>query len=420
MRAVLLCDHAHINGGQAKVAIDSAKGLAARGWRVDFFAAVGPIDQSLVDAGVAVTLLGQDDVGRASSLARFGAQWLWNVEAHQRLALLLGDCAPAETIVHVHGWSKALSPSIGWALRGSGLPIVHTLHEFYLVCPNGGFYDYHAARNCDFKPMSLGCVAHDCDSRGYHRKLMRVGRHALMHHVSGLYASARHLITISRLQRAVAAPYLRKDAVFYEVSNPIDAPPSGPKPPDAPLGGFLFVGRISPEKGARYFAQAARLAGVKAVFVGDGPAREELACDYPEARFLGWRAPGDVRTLMRQARALVFPSVWYEGQPLTVYEALAMGTPVIVSDLCAGREGVADGENGLWFKSGDAAALAAALTRLKNDALARDMAQQTYERYWAAPLTLERHLDALLEVYAQVRAASAGKSSPDALPYAAE
>ena len=404
MRIVILCDHAHINGGQAKVAIEAAKGLARRGHRVDFFAAVGPIDAGLTDAGVTVTLLGQDDVSSASSLTRFGVQWLWNAAAEKRLEELLSTCDPDETIVHVHGWSKALSPSIGWALRGARLPVVHTLHEYYLACPNGGFYDYHAARNCGLTAMSAACIAHNCDSRSYGRKLLRVGRHALMQYVSGLYDSARHVITLSQLQRDVVAPYLRKDAAYYQVDNPVDVGPIGAKPDDAHLGGFLFVGRLSSEKGPRYFAQAARIAGAQAVFVGDGPLRRPLEDEFPEARFTGWREPGEVRKLMRQARALIFPSVWYEGQPLTIYEALALGTPVIVSDLCAGREGVRDGETGLWFTSGDAEALARAIQRLGDDETARRMSRAAYERYWAAPMTLDRHLDATLAVYDQVRA----------------
>jgi glycosyltransferase involved in cell wall biosynthesis len=406
MRIVIVCDHAHINGGQAKVAIESAKGLARRGHEVDFFAAVGPVDEGLLEAGVTVTTLDQADVLSATSLARFGVQWLWNGVAEKRLAALLAACDPAETIVHIHGWSKALSPSIGWPLRDGCFPVLHTLHEFYLVCPNGGFYDYHAARNCDFAPMSAGCIAHDCDSRGYHRKLMRVGRQAIMKHVSGLYDGARHLVTISNLQREVASPWLREDATFYPVGNPIDVAPLGPKDENAPLGGYIFVGRISAEKGARYFAQAARLAKVDATFVGDGPQLEELQREFPEAHFLGWQKPDEVRRLMRAARALAFPSVWYEGQPLTVYESLAVGTPVIVSDLCAGREGVRDGVNGFWFESSNAESLASAITRLEDAATAREMARATYERYWAQPLTLDRHLDAIEEVYAKVRAAA--------------
>ncbi|QGM96483.1 glycosyltransferase family 4 protein [Methylocystis parvus] len=403
MRIVVVADHAHINGGLAKVAIDGAKGFARRGYRVDFFAAVGPVEPSLTEAGVAVTLLDQADVLSTSSLARFGVQWLWNGAASRALAKLLATCDSDETIVHVHGWAKALSPSIGAALKNAGLPVVHTLHEYYLACPNGGFYDYGAARNCDYEAMSLGCIAHNCDSRGYHRKLMRVGRHALMRYGSGLYGTARHLITISKLQREAIAPYMPKDAVFYEVGNPIDVEDLGPKGDGTP-GDFVFVGRLSAEKGPRYFAQAARLAGVTSVFVGEGPERAALEAEFPEARFLGWRSPAQVREILRGVRALVFPSVWYEGQPLTVYEALALGAPVIVSDICAGREAVTDGENGFWFRCADPQSLAAAIGKLKDDALAKRMSQAAYARYWADPLTLERHLDAVAAVYEKVRA----------------
>lgn len=410
MRIVIICDYAHVAGGLEKVAIDSASGLARRGFSVDFFAAVGPIDSALVESGVNVRLLGQPDVMSASSLLRFGAQWFWNAEAARALGAHLATCDPAETIVHVHGWSKALSPSIGEALRHAGLPVVHTLHDYYLACPNGGFYDFGKARNCDYEAMSPGCIAHNCDSRGYHRKLMRVFRHAVMLYASRLHESARHVITISKLQREVMTPYLPKDATCYDVSNPIDVSDLGPKG-DAPLGDFVFVGRLSPEKGARYFAQAAAMAGVRPVFVGDGPERQALRKAFPQARLLGWRSAGEVRELLRSARALVFPSIWFEGQPLSIYEALALGTPVIVSDLCAGREAVAHGETGLWFKSADARALSDAMRRLCDDETARRMGAAAYERYWANPLTLDRHLDRIAEVYQQTRLGSPGGTS---------
>jgi glycosyltransferase involved in cell wall biosynthesis len=125
---------------------------------------------------------------------------------------------------------------------------------------------------------------------------------------------------------------------------------------------------------------------------------------------------------MRQARALVFPSVWYEGQPLTVYESLAVGTPVIVSDACAGREAVEDGNNGFWFRSGDPASLARHLTALSDDAVARRMSRAAHARYWAAPLTMDRHLDRLAEVYAAVLrdgAPARSRAAPVARPSAA-
>ncbi|GJD96795.1 glycosyltransferase family 4 protein [Methylobacterium iners] len=412
MHVVLVADHAFVNGGQAKVAIDAALGLRERGYRVTLFAAVGPPDSRLEAAGIRVVCLNQDDIERARNKLAFVVQAIWNRESARRLAAELKLCDPRETVVHVHAFAKALSPSIGVALRASGLPLLYTMHEFFLVCPNGGFYEYPAARICRRIPMSRDCVTTNCDARSYPRKLLRVVRHAGLDHVAGLRRLFRHVVTISDLQERAAAPYLPAETVYHRVDNPIDVA----REPHGTEGraDFLFVGRISTEKGAPIFAEAARRAGVRPVFVGDGPQRDDLAARYPEAVMLGWKDAPAVRSLMRGARALVFPSVWYEGQPLTVYEALACGTPVIVSDACAGREAVEDGENGFWFRSGDPEALAAHLRRLSDDTLAARMGRAAYDRYWLAPLTLDSHLDRLAEVYETVTREAAPAAGRDA------
>ncbi len=410
MNVVIILDHAHINGGQAKVALDSALGLKARGHAVTVFAAVGPIDERLPAAGIEVVCLGQSDVHSTGNKLAFAAQVVWNTTAARALARLLSSLDPRHAIVHVHGWAKALSPSIGRALLAHpDVPVVYTMHEFFLVCPNGGFYDYPAEAVCHRTPMSLACVTRNCDSRSYPRKVLRLARHAALQHWSGLPEVCRDVVTISDLQVEVSARYFAPGTRFHRVDNPIAVPNLGPKHPGDPLGDFVFVGRLSPEKGAGLFAAAARLAGIRPVFVGDGPSGDELRRLYPEALFLGWKSPDEVRDLMRAARALVFPSVWYEGQPLTVYEALAVGTPVIVSDVCAGREAVRDDETGLWFPSGNAEALAGRLRALADEATARRMSEAAHARYWAHPLTLDAHLDRLAEVYGTVVEAARGR-----------
>ena len=400
MHVVLVADHASINGGQAKVAIESALGLAARGVRVSLFAAVGPVDPRLEPAGIRVVCLEQDDISTARNKLAFAAQAIWNGAASRALARELAACDPRDTVVHVHAFAKALSPSIGMALRASGLPCLYTMHEFFLVCPTGGFYAYPEQKICHRTPMSASCIVANCDARSYPRKVARMVRHVGLAQVARLPELFSHVITISDLQERVVRPLMPQGTAFHRVDNPIAVAQAPLR--DGPPGDFLFVGRISTEKGAPIFAEAARLAGARAVFVGDGPERADLAARYPEAVMLGWRAADAVQALMRQARALVFPSVWYEGQPLTVYEALACGAPVIVSDACAGREAVIDGETGFWFRSGDPAALAAHLRSLSDDGLATRMGRAAYERYWAAPLSLDAHLDRLARVYETV------------------
>jgi len=144
---------------------------------------------------------------------------------------------------------------------------------------------------------------------------------------------------------------------------------------------------------------AAERLGVTAVFVGDGPLAEELRQRFPSARLLGWRDGAGVCDAMRAAKALVFPSLWYEGQPLAVLEAKSLGTPIIVADRCAARDEIEHEASGLWFTAGDAGALQAAMARLDDPALAARLSRGAYESYWRDPPTLARHVERLTALY---------------------
>jgi glycosyltransferase involved in cell wall biosynthesis len=394
----LVIDHASMTGGAAKVAFDSAIGLKRAGHRPIVFAAAGPVDPGLIEGDVEVVCLDQHDILNDPSRLRAAARGIWNVEAARRLDGLLASLPKGRSIVHVHGWAKGHSPAIGGPIAASGLPALCTLHEYFLFCPNGGFYNYQTSEVCKLEPMSGACLGTNCDSRSYPQKLWRSARHAAMRHVARLPLVFSDFIVISELEHGIVRTRLPKGARVHRVANPIEADRLGPKLEPA-SGDFLFVGRIAREKGPLLFAEAARRAGIAPTYVGDGPIRAELASRYPEAHILGWKPPEEARAMMREARALVFPSLWYEVQGLTVSEAKAMGTPVIVSDVCAGREAIEDGASGLWFRSGDPDALAAALVRLKDDALVARLSNYAYAAYWAEPATLERHVGALLDIY---------------------
>ena len=383
------------------MAIESAIGLKQAGLRPILFASAGPVDPRLAEAGVETVCLGQHDLlGNPSRLAGL-VQGTWNGRAATALGDLLASLPRDRTIVHMHGWAKALSPSLARPIRRSGLPAAYTIHEYFLFCPNGGFYNYQSNQICKLKPMSTACLASNCDARNYTRKLWRFGRLALARGPLRMPGAFSDYIGISAYQAEIVAPYLPPGVHVHRLSNPVDAVDLGPKA-NPNSGDFLFVGRLSPEKGAFVFAEAAERAGVTATFVGDGPIAEELRARFPSARLLGWKAPEAARQAIREARVLVFPSLWYEGQPLTVLEAKAMGTPVIVSDACAGREEIEDGVSGLWFRSADPKALAEAIRRLGDDQLVARMSRAVYDSYWRAPATLEAHTQGLLRIYADM------------------
>ena len=401
LTVVILFDHAAVTGGQAKVAFDSAVGLKRAGHRPIVFAAVGPVSPLLAEHGIETVCLDQEDlVGNPSKLAA-AQQGIWNLTAARALRDLLATLPPRSTIVHVHGWAKALSPSIAVPIRRSRLPAVYTIHEYFQFCPNGGFYNYQQHHVCELKPLSPSCWATNCDSRSYGRKLWRNVRLSVAKHAAHLPDVFSHYIAISDFQQAIVAPLVPRRATLLRIDNPVSVPDMGPKP-DPASGDIIFVGRLSPEKGVFFYAEAARRAKLRPTFVGDGPIAGEIAQRYPEARLLGWQDAEGVRSAMRAARALVFPSFWYEGQPLTVLEAKSLGVPVIVSDACAGREEVEDGVTGLWFKSQDVPDLTRALEAMRDDERVAAMSHAAYAAYWRRPPTLDLHVERITAVYSQM------------------
>ena len=403
-RVIVVNDFAAVNGGQAKVAIDSARFLARAGLEVDFFAACGPVDPGMAADGVRVHCLGQHDILSDPRRARAAARGVWNGEAAQRLKALRDEADPGETVVHCHGFAKALSPSIGPVLT-RGVPSVYTMHEFFLACPNGGFYDYQRQEICTRRALGPSCLSTNCDVRHPAHKAWRVVRQVVAG-AAGLPRGLRDVITISRTQVEVMRRYLPRNARIYHVTNPI--PSSGARADARGNDVFVFVGRLSPEKGCRLFAEAARRAGVGAVFVGEGPERDAVLKLNPDAVVTGWLDAAGVEAWMARARCLVFPSLWYETFGLVAFEALQLGVPVITGSWCAAADGIEDGVTGLLIPEPSTGRLAEAISALA------DPAHPVFDGVARAepPVVSEaQHVERLLEVYEEVRSHQLAEAS---------
>jgi glycosyltransferase involved in cell wall biosynthesis len=161
-------------------------------------------------------------------------------------------------------------------------------------------------------------------------------------------------------------------------SNPVDI--SNYDPSEEFDDYVLFVGRFVPQKGAMVLVEAMNQvrAPIRALLVGFGPQRAALevaaARTNNKVRIVG-RAFGDEKKrLIARALAVVIPSTWHDNIPAVLTEAFATGKPVIASDILGLREEVSDGRDGLLFRTGDAADLAAKIDFLaSNPALAKQM-----------------------------------------------
>ena len=396
---VVLNDNARITGGADKIALDSAVGLARRGYHVDLLTATTPIAPELHSVPrLAVHSTDQFEILHDPNRLRAATQGLWNVKSYRAAGTLLDGLRPEETVVHLHLWAKALSSSVVRAAIERGFRVVCTLHDYMLSCPIGTWFDHGAQRICTRVPLSASCLMAHCDSRSYANKLWRTARTVVQSTAGKLPSGLTDVIAISDLVISNLRPYLPPEIRVHRLSNFADVVLQE-KVDAAANSSFVFSGRLAKEKGVVSFAQAAHAAGVPALFLGEGECRSAVSVAMPQAVISGWLPHDQSLQQLRHARALVFPSLWYEAQPLIILEALALGIPCVVSETSAARDMIIPERSGLLFRTGDVADLQQKLARLQDDELVGRLSRNAYEDYWKSPCTLESHLDGLIDIY---------------------
>lgn len=411
MFVVIINDFSHINGGAAKVAITSARGLADRGFQVLFISATEGCDALLAHDNITLECLGLNDVWSIRNPIDAAAKGLWNRAAGHSIWKSLETLDPQDTIVHIHSWTKALSPSIFNSVSRLPFRWVITFHDYFLFCPTGGYFNYLTSAPCTLKPGSLSCIAANCDARSYAHKAVRVARNGLLQRILRRAGAPLNVIHISGLAKDIASPFLPASTRNFLVVNPNDTLKSA-RVPVKDNDAFVFIGRLRQEKGCRLFARAAQSLGAQATFLGSGEEADAIRRDCPAAEIIPWGGKDAVEKVLSKARTLIFPSIWYETGGLVVLEALAKGIPVIATSATGAADFIEDGVNGWTFATGNEADLVAKMRQLEDRRLADRMGAAAFERYWKAPPTLERHLDRLDDVYGQILSERQGTPCP--------
>ncbi|SFJ38941.1 Glycosyltransferase involved in cell wall bisynthesis [Terrisporobacter glycolicus] len=349
--AVIVNDFDYIQGGASKVAIETARLLHGQGYKVIFFSATHS-DSQYVDYGYENITLNLPECLKDRNKIRGAISCLYNLRVKKEFKKLLNRLDKSNTIIHIHGWTKSLSSSIFDVIFKSKFKLVLTIHDYFTACPNGGCFNYNTNKICQLKGNSIKCVKTDCDSRNYAFKIYRCFRQFIQNNIVKLNKNLKNIIIISDFSFNVLRENLGDNKNIKKIYNPIDKVDSRSNRLLEADDYYLYVGRVSKEKGVELFCQSISELGYKGVVVGDGDELHYLKKKYPKIEYAGWQKKEVIDKYMRNAKALVFPSLWYEGAPLTILEAMSVGLPCIVSDVCAGKEFIEDKKNGLLFKGG--------------------------------------------------------------------
>lgn len=319
---------------------------------------------------------------------------VWSHHSSDAVARLCEQFRP--DVIHAHNTFPLISPSLYWTASKMGIPVVQTLHNFRLLCPQANFLrDGEICEDCVGK-LPWRAVAHRC----YRRSAAQSAVSTVMlatHRLLGTYQErVTRYIALNRFARD---KYVQGGLPLERLRIKPNFVQSDAEPQWEERSGGLYVGRLSVEKGLGVLVAAAPcLDGVRIQVIGSGPLEGTVRAAFGN-RCLGSEPLERVMARMRSARYLIVPSICHENSPRTIIEAFACGLPVIASRLGALADMVRDGVTGLLFNPGDAAGLARSIAWAESHpAQMRRMGQAARAEY-EAQYTPARNHKILMDIY---------------------
>ncbi len=332
---------------------------------------------------------------------------VWAADSHRDVAELLRKHRP--DVVHIHNTFMMISPSVHWACREADVPVVQTLHNYRLFCPDANFYrDDRVCEECATHSLWRG-IRHKC----YRDSRAASATAALMLAIHRGLGTWTHTVacyialTEFARQKFIAGGLPRhRIAVKPTFVSPDPGRKDG-------MGDYaIFLGRLSPEKGVRTLLSAWKQlrVSIPLIIIGDGPLRCEVESQVISGGLNGVSFRGGVPReealgAVKKARFLVLPSECYENFPMSIAEAFACGVPVICSRLGAMQEVVTDGFTGLHFTPSDSEDLVAKVEwAWTHPREMEEMGREARAEY-KAKYTAQRNYEMLMEIYTKAIAA---------------
>ena len=279
-------------------------------------------------------------------------------------------------IVHVHNFFPLITPSIFDACQDLSIPVIMTLHNYRLVHPNALLINNKG----EIDERSVHGSAYACVFDKVYRNSMlqtAVAAHMIEYHrKSGTWRSkVDQFIALTNFAKSMfeaGGVPPQKISIKPNFTNDIFNKVENDQIPSSDSDYFIYVGRLSPEKGIVMLVDTWIKHDIKAslIVIGEGPLLKEIiskARKSPAIKVLGKKKHTETMEYIRNAKALIFPSTWYEGFPMTIVESFCLGIPVIASNIGSQKEIIKHRHNGLHFEKGESQSLFDQVSALRKD-----------------------------------------------------
>ena len=377
MKILMVNKFLYPRGGCETYMLKLSEELKAQGHEVQFFGMYDENNTVGNDEGLYTSNMDFHSTGLSRFLYPF--KIIYSFEAAKKIGKVLDSYKP--DIVHMNNINFQLTPSIIYAIKKRKIPLVQTVHDYQMICPNHLLYSFSETKPCErcIGGSKLNCFKHSC-IHGSRAKSLIGAIEAKLYSLLKTYKKVDLYVCPSRFLEekllSASSVYLGKT---FTIHNFIEKKPLPKKVEGEPY--VAFASRLSMEKGVDLLAGAAKLLPeVTFLVAGNGP-DDDCLKNIPNVKMLGFLTGDELISLVANAKVMILPSVWYENCPLNILETHSFGVPVITMNSGGMAELVEDEKTGLLIKEPTPDAIKDAINRcFKDDEFYKSLRNNCKER----------------------------------------
>lgn len=399
MKILMVNKFLYPRGGCETYMLNLAEELKAKGHEVEYFGMYDEKNTVGNSLGLYTSNMDFHSTGAARFLYPF--KIIYSKEAKKKLGRVLDDFKP--DVVHMNNINFQLTPSVIYAVKKRNIPLVQTIHDYQMICPNHLLYSFSETKPCEkcIKGSKFNCVKHNC-IHGSKVKSLIGAIEAKLYSALKTYKKVDLYICPSKFMegKLLSASDLYKGRTFT-FHNFIDKKPIPEMIiPEKPY--VVFAGRLSKEKGVTLLQEAAKLLpDYQFVVAGSGPDGEGLN-DVPNVKMTGFITGNELTSLIANAHVMLLPSVCYENCPLSILEAHSFGVPAITMNSGGMAELVEDGKTGALVREPTPEAIADAIKRCFEDKEYYDTLKQNCETMRDKIIGVSEYCDIIISKYQEL------------------
>ena len=385
-------------GGSESYMLKLGEHLQKLGHEVEYF---GMYDENnTVGNSLGLYTQNMDFHSNAAGRFLYPFKIIYSFEANKKIGQVIDDFKP--DIVHMNNINFQLTPSIIYAVKKRKIPLVQTVHDYQMICPNHLLYSFGENKPCErcVSGSTWNCLKYSCIHNSRIKSLIGVIE-AKFYSLLKTYKKVDLFVCPSRfLENKLLTSKGFYKGKTYTIHNFIDTKEVGEvRENTQPY--IVFVGRLSKEKGVEQLAETAELLPqYNFVIVGNGP-DEGILKGISNIKMTGFLTGKELTEVMQNAKILLAPSVCYENCPLSILEAHSMGVPVVTMNSGGMAELVEDGITGTLVSNPTQFGIAEAIRKTMED-------EEYYNRIKdncknVSILDIDKYCNILIDRYNEIR-----------------